>query len=54
MRKPTIYEALEIKLGRAPTNAELKADVERIKTEALQELAAKGKLRFQRKWFGDA
>ena len=48
MRKPTIYEALAEKLGRTPTNAELKADVERIKTEALIELAGKGKLRFQR------
>jgi hypothetical protein len=48
MHKPTIYEALAAKLGRVPTNAELKADVERIKTEAVQELAAKGKLRFQR------
>lgn len=27
-RKPTIYEALEIRLGRRPTNAELKADIE--------------------------
>jgi hypothetical protein len=49
MRKPTIYEALMIKLGRHPTNAELKADVQRIKTEAIQELASKGKLPFQRK-----
>jgi hypothetical protein len=29
-RKPTIYEALKIKLGREPTNAELKADCLRI------------------------
>ena len=51
MRKtrPTIYEALALKLGRTPTNAELKADVERIKTEALIELASKGKLSFQRR-----
>lgn len=47
-RKPTIYEALYEKLGRAPTNAELKADVERIKTEALVEAAGKGKLKHQR------
>jgi len=47
MRKPTIYEALAVKLGRTPTNAELKADVERIKTEVLVELASKGKLKFQ-------
>lgn len=45
MRKPTIYEALVAKLGRTPTNAELKADVERIKREAIQDLAPKGKLR---------
>jgi len=49
MRKPTIYEALAAKLGRTPTLAELKADVARIKSEAIQELAAKGKLRFQRR-----
>lgn len=49
VRKPTIYEALRTKLGREPTRAELKEDVERIKREALQELAAKGKLRHQRK-----
>lgn len=48
MRKPTIYEALAEKLGRTPTNAELKADVNRIKQEALVDLAGKGKLRFQR------
>lgn len=48
MRKPMIYEALAAKLGRVPTNAELKADVERIKREAIEELASKGKLRFQR------
>jgi hypothetical protein len=45
----TIYAALVTKLGRPPTNAELKADVERIKTETTQELAAAGKLRFQRR-----
>lgn len=49
MRKPTIYEALRAKLGRIPTNAELKADVERIKREAVEELASKGRLWFQRK-----
>lgn len=49
MHKPTIYEALCVKLGHIPTNAELKADVERIKREALEELATKGKLKFQRK-----
>ena len=48
-RKLTIYESLAAKLGRIPTNAELKADVERIKSSVLQDLAGKGKLRFQRK-----
>ncbi len=48
-RKPTIYDALESKLGRVPTNAELKAEVERIKREVVVELAGKGKLRHQRK-----
>jgi hypothetical protein len=47
--KPTIYEALVSKLGRVPTNAELKAEVERIKREAYEELAAKGGLPHQRK-----
>jgi hypothetical protein len=46
---PTIYEALRRKLGRTPTNAELKADVERIKREAVQELAKRGKLPHQRR-----
>lgn len=49
MRNPTIYEALAAKLGREPTNAEVKADVERILDEAAQERAAAGKLRHQRK-----
>jgi hypothetical protein len=49
MRKPTIYEALRDKLGREPTNDELKAEVNRIKESALVELATKGKLPFQRK-----
>ncbi len=49
MIKPTIYQALIAKLGRIPTNAELKADVERIKQEALIDLASKGKLKFQKR-----
>ena len=49
MRKPTIYEALYIKLGRHPTNAEIEADVSRIKQDALVEAATKGKLWFQKK-----
>lgn len=48
MIKPTIYKALRDKLGREPTNAELKAEVDRIKQEALVGLAEKGKLSFQR------
>ncbi len=49
MRKPTIYEALAAKLGRTPTNAELKAEVQRIKTEAYVETAQRGKLRHQKR-----
>lgn len=49
MHKMTIYEALVEKLGRVPTNDEIKADVQRIKEDALVELATKGKLPFQRK-----
>lgn len=48
-RKPTIYDALKVKLAREPTNAELKAEVQRILDEGAAELAAKGKLPFQRK-----
>lgn len=47
--KPTIYQALAAKLGRTPTNAELKAEVGRILREGTQEMAAKGKLPHQRK-----
>lgn len=49
MRKPSIYEALKAKLGREPTNTELKADVTRILTEAHLELAEHGKLKHQRR-----
>lgn len=48
MRKPTIYEALTTKLGRTPTNEEVKADVKRILSEGLIEMAGNGKLRHQR------
>jgi hypothetical protein len=48
VRKPTIYEALRDKLGREPTNPELRAEVERIKQSALVELAEKGRLPHQR------
>lgn len=49
MIKPTIYQALCTKLGRIPTNDEIKADVQRIKQEAVVELANKGKLPHQRR-----
>ena len=45
----TIYETLKAKLGREPSAAELKADVTRIKTEAVIEAAQHGKLSWQRK-----
>ncbi len=48
-KKPTIYEALKTKLGREPTNAELKAEVRRILDEGLIEMAQKGRLPHQRK-----
>ncbi len=49
MTKPTIYEALAAKLGREPSNAELKADFQRILTDGLIEMAGKGKLKHQRR-----
>lgn len=49
MRKPTIYEALRVKLDREPTHAEIKADVHRILTEAMIERAEQGKMPHQRK-----
>jgi len=49
MRQPTIYEALAVKLGRAPTDAECAADVKRILTEGSVERATKGKLKHQRR-----
>jgi hypothetical protein len=49
MRKPTIYEALAVKLGRAPTDAECVADVKRILTEGLVERAMKGLKRQRRR-----
>ena len=45
----TIYEALKIKLGREPTNAEIKADMDRISEEGLIERATAGKLPHQRR-----
>jgi hypothetical protein len=45
----TIYQALAAKLGRTPTNAELLAEVQRIKAVALIESAQRGRLPHQRK-----
>ena len=47
--KPTIYEVLRDKLGREPTNAELRADVARILDESYCERAERGQFRHQRK-----
>ena len=44
----TIWNRLALKLGREPTHAEAKAEVERIMREVSVDLAAKGKLRHQR------
>lgn len=44
----TIYEALRDKLGREPTNTELKAAVARIKEDAMIKAAQRGKLKHQR------
>lgn len=45
----TIFNKLAAKLGRTPTDAEAAAEVRRILQENSQELAAKGKLWFQKK-----
>ena len=45
----TIYEALARKLGRKPTNVELKTEIKRIIQEAIIEQAEKGKLLHQKK-----
>ncbi len=47
--KPTIYSVLKAKLGREPTNQELKADVIRILDECTVCRAEAGKLSWQRK-----
>ena len=49
MTRPTIYDALKARLGREPTPAELKADVQRILEEGTRERAERGKLQHQRK-----
>jgi hypothetical protein len=48
-RKPTIYEALQDKLGREPTNAEIKEEWHRILSEGTAERAVKGTLWFQKR-----
>lgn len=45
----TIYGKLAAKLGREPTNEEIKRDVQRIFDDALIERATAGKLKHQRK-----
>lgn len=45
----TIWNKLAARLGREPTNAEAKAEVLRIMTEATRDLAEQGKMRHQRR-----
>lgn len=45
----TIWNVLARKLGREPTNEEARAEVRRLMDENLQDMAARGKLKFQRK-----
>lgn len=45
----TIANKLASRLGREPTIAELREEVERILTESMVERAGKGRLRMQRK-----
>lgn len=45
----TIWNVLARKLGREPTNAEAKAEVQRIFEEVTIDLASKGKLPHQRR-----
>jgi len=49
MKKPTIYEALKVRLGREPSHSELVAEVRRILLEGQIELASAGKLAHQQK-----
>lgn len=48
-RQPTIYEALKARLGREPTPAELRADVQHIIRAGYEQAATQGKLAYQRK-----
>jgi hypothetical protein len=45
----TIWNVLARKLGREPTNAEVKAELDRITSEVMIDMAGKGKLRHQRR-----
>lgn len=45
----TIWQALAAKLDREPTAAEVKAEIARIREDALVETAIKGKLAHQRR-----
>lgn len=45
----TIYGKLKAKLGREPSNKELKEEIHRILSEAAIDMASKGKLPHQRK-----
>ena len=45
----TVWSRLAAKLGREPTNDEAAAEVRRILTDGLVDLAGAGKLSFQRK-----
>jgi hypothetical protein len=45
----TIHNRLKARLGREPSNAELRAEVSRILSEAERERAEQGKMRHQRR-----
>ena len=45
----TIWNRLAVKLGRQPTDAEATAEVKRILSEGLVDMADKGRLRHQRR-----
>ena len=44
----TIWGKLAAKLGREPTDAEVRADMQRITDEGMADRASRGKLRFQK------
>lgn len=45
MRRPTIWQDLQTKLGRDPTNAECRDEVQRILREAAEERASRSRAR---------